>query len=31
MEKSHIVWNVHHPDDPILPGEVIHHKDENHD
>lgn len=26
--RSHIVWNAAHPDDPILPGQVIHHRNE---
>jgi hypothetical protein len=25
--RYHHVWNVAHPDDPVLPGEVIHHLD----
>ena len=28
---SHAIWLKFYPDDPILDGEVIHHKDENHD
>lgn len=30
--KSHKIWNSHHPDDPIKPGDgcVIHHIDGNH-
>jgi len=24
---SHMVWNEHHPDSPVQPGEVVHHKD----
>ena len=27
--RSHAVWNDNHPEDPILPGEVVHHDDEN--
>ncbi|MFW9899667.1 MAG: NUMOD3 domain-containing DNA-binding protein [Candidatus Thorarchaeota archaeon] len=29
QHKYHKIWNDHHPDDPILPGDgnVIHHKD----
>ncbi len=30
-DPSHKVWNDNFPDDPILVGECIHHKDENHD
>lgn len=29
IQRSHHVWNQHHPDDPILPGEYIHHVDHN--
>lgn len=29
MLRSHAVWNENHPDDPVKPGEVVHHKDEN--
>ena len=28
---SHKIWLENHPDDPILDGEVIHHKDGDHD
>lgn len=27
MQRSHWVWNQHHPDDPVQPGEHIHHID----
>lgn len=27
MPRSHWVWNQHHPDDPVQPGEHIHHID----
>ena len=26
---SHILWNLHHPNDPVLPDEVVHHKNED--
>lgn len=29
MWRSHYVWNFHNPHDHVMPGEVIHHKDEN--
>lgn len=29
MQRSHWVWNQHHPDDPVQPGEHIHHIDHN--
>lgn len=29
IQRSHWVWLQHHPDDPILPGQEIHHKDDN--
>ena len=29
MLRSHAVWNETHPDDPVKPGEIVHHKDEN--
>lgn len=29
MRRAHYVWDLHHPDDPILPGEIIHHDDDN--
>lgn len=29
VRRSHVVWNDTHPDDLIMPGEVIHHKDGN--
>lgn len=25
--RSHLVWDRSHPDDPVLPGEVVHHID----
>ena len=25
IARSHYVWDLTHPDDPVLPGEVIHH------
>lgn len=25
--RSHLVWDRAHPDDPVMPGEIIHHKD----
>ena len=28
---SHKIWLDNNPDDPIIDGEVIHHKDDNHD
>lgn len=27
MPRSHWVWNQHHPDDPVQPGEHVHHVD----
>ena len=30
-DLSHEVWDKHYPNDPILKGEVIHHKDGDHD
>lgn len=27
--RSHLVWDLAHPDDPVKKGEVIHHKNEN--
>jgi hypothetical protein len=29
IQRSHLVWDLAHPDDPVLPGQVIHHLDEN--
>jgi HNH endonuclease len=29
IARSHLVWNQTHPDEPVLPGELIHHM--NHD
>jgi hypothetical protein len=29
MPRAYVVWNKYHPNDPILKGEVIHHKNEN--
>ena len=29
MQRSHVVWNQAHPDDPVRPGEEIHHIDGN--
>lgn len=29
MQRSHWVWNQHHPDDPAQPGDHVHHKDLN--
>lgn len=26
MPRSHLVWNEHHPSDPVVPGEHIHHR-----
>lgn len=31
MLKSHVIWNKNHPDNKVKKGEVIHHKDDNHD
>lgn len=31
MPKSHIIWNERHPNDRVKKGEVIHHKNGNHD
>lgn len=28
-KSRNAVWNEHHPDDPVKPGEIVHHKDEN--
>jgi len=28
IAKAHYVWNKYFPNDPILSGEIIHHKDE---
>lgn len=25
--RSHYMWNLHHPDDPVMPGEHVHHID----
>ena len=22
---SHLIWNMHYPNDPVLPGEIVHH------
>lgn len=30
MPKSHKIWNKNHPNDKVKKGEVIHHKDGNH-
>lgn len=27
MQRSHWVWNEAHPDDPVMPGEYVHHID----
>lgn len=27
MPRSHAVWNQHHPDDPVQPGDHVHHID----
>jgi hypothetical protein len=27
IRRSHLVWNQAHPEDPVLPGQVIHHID----
>lgn len=27
IHRSHLVWNGAHPEDPVKPGEVIHHID----
>lgn len=24
-----MAWNLAHPDDPVLPGQIIHHRDED--
>ncbi len=29
IQRSHYVWNHNHPDDPVLPGQLIHHLDDN--
>jgi type IV secretory pathway VirB4 component len=29
VREAHVLWNKRHPNDPVLPGEVVHHKDEN--
>ena len=29
MKRAYYVWTITHPDDPILKGECIHHKDED--
>jgi hypothetical protein len=29
VARSHVVWNAAYPDDPVLPGEEVHHKDRN--
>jgi hypothetical protein len=29
-DEHRLVWNMNHPDDPILPDEIIHHINENH-
>lgn len=26
MPRSHYVWNDHHPEDPVMPGDHIHHR-----
>lgn len=31
MEKSHIIWNDNNPNNKVKKGELIHHKNENHD
>ena len=31
MQRSHWVWNETHPDDPVMPGEYVHHVDHNPD
>lgn len=30
MQRSHWVWNQHHPDDPVRPGDHVHHVDRDH-
>ncbi len=30
IPRSHYVWNMNHPDNPVMPGEIIHHIDHNH-
>lgn len=27
IPRSHYAWNINHPEDPVLPGEIIHHID----
>ncbi len=27
--RSHYVWNKSHPDDPVMPGQIVHHKNRN--
>lgn len=29
LYRSHAVWNAEHPDDLVLPGEIVHHQNEN--
>lgn len=29
MQRSHWIWNQNHPDDPVQPGEHVHHIDHN--
>ena len=29
IPRSHYTWNLNHPEDPVLPGEIIHHVDHN--
>jgi hypothetical protein len=29
IQRSHAIWNETHPDDPVLDGEEVHHKDRN--
>lgn len=29
IPRSHYIWNLNHPEDPVLPGEIVHHKDHN--
>lgn len=29
IQRYQYVWNTAHPEDPVRPGEVIHHKDED--
>ena len=31
MEKSHKIWNARHPNNPVKKGEIIHHRDGDHD